>query len=237
MLLDKTLFKKMFPIALAIEQAKQRQGAVAAETIPESTEVPPQTQSESSKDITPQESDQNPKPVPEDTPLDRALLATIAFVLAKSKRNPEGKRKQTVTDYVTPVIQSTTSILPLLTEPPDVKNKIVTFKFKANPLLTQFVANETIFRNEILKLAENTDIVVFDLKNISFVERIVLDKFNSLNKSLDRAGKYLVFMNLKNYLLESLKAVKGNDFSFCNFPEEVTHTVNAKRASRYTRLH
>lgn len=97
------------------------------------------------------------------------------------------------------------TVLSLLEGPPEKGGDKVVFKFSKTKNLTSSTVNMRDFNEDLAGYIGKAKIVVFDLKDINWLDKECVGKFLSMHSRLQKEGKHLVFTNLQEDITERLK--------------------------------
>lgn len=101
----------------------------------------------------------------------------------------------------------------LVGDKPKVENGLCVFRFKPNTILTEENINQYKFKDEIWNLAINSNVVIFDLSNVNFIDDVVFGLLVGLNNLLKSNDIKLGFSCIQPEVLDSIE-IKHLDRNF-----------------------
>ena len=127
------------------------------------------------------------------------------------------------------------SVLSLLEGPPVLKDNYALFRFRPDKDISLgHDINDTEFARHILAMAKDSEVVVIDLWNITYLYETILGGLFTLHRRLEKSDKYLALINMRNPgVVEKFSVSRlDNIFIIQNSLEEALNHIESRKIRR-----
>ena len=127
------------------------------------------------------------------------------------------------------------SVLSLLEGPPILKDNYALFRFRPDKDISlSHDINDTEFAHHILAMAKDSEVVVIDLWNITYLYETILEGLFVLHRKLEKSDKYLALINMRNPGVAEKFSISrlNNIFIIQNSLEEALNHIESRKIRR-----
>lgn len=124
------------------------------------------------------------------------------------------------------------SVLSLLEGPPILKDNYALFRFRPDKDISlNYDINDTEFAHHILTMAKDSEVVVIDLWNITYLYETILGGLFALHRRLEKSDKYLALINMRNAGVAEKFSISRLDSIFIirNSLEEALNHIESRK--------